>query len=90
MVGVGNPIAVPSMARLGAGRGDSGSCDPRDQLMFGSLCTEGFCKYYVYINAKISLSASPILRFKANTLPILSCPRTRHASHKFCGGEEGT
>jgi hypothetical protein len=42
VVGVGNPIAVPSMPWLGARRGESGSYDPHDLRILGSLGTEGF------------------------------------------------
>jgi hypothetical protein len=45
MVGDGSPIAVLSLARLGARRGESGRCDPRDQYLSGSLSTESFLKY---------------------------------------------
>jgi hypothetical protein len=42
VVGACNPIAVPCLARLGARRGDSGSCNPRDMQLSGNLGTEGF------------------------------------------------
>jgi hypothetical protein len=42
VVGVGNHIAVPCLAQLGARRGDFGSCDPRDRYLLRSSMTQGF------------------------------------------------
>jgi hypothetical protein len=65
VVGVGNPMAVPRMARLGARRGEIRRVRYADRQLSGSLSTEGFSKYYVYTNVKTSRSASPICLFEA-------------------------
>jgi hypothetical protein len=65
VVGVGNPIAVLCLVRLGAKRVETRRLRSADEQVSGSLSTEGFPKYYMYTNIMISRSASPIFLVKA-------------------------
>jgi hypothetical protein len=60
--------------------------------MSPSLSKEGFLKYFLYTNFKISRSASPIFlleaRYSSNTL--ISTGGTYIISDALLGGEEGT
>jgi hypothetical protein len=61
LVGAGNPITVPCLARLGVMRGEIRRLLSADQQLPGSLSTEG---YYLHTSVKISRSAIPIFLFK--------------------------
>jgi hypothetical protein len=65
VVGVGSPIAVPCVARLGARRGEIRRLRSTDQRLSGSLIAKGFSNDYLYTNVMISRSASPIFPFSA-------------------------
>jgi hypothetical protein len=65
VVGVGNPIAVRGLARLGARRGEMQGLQSADQQQSGSLTAEGFSKYCFYTGVMISRSASPMFLFSA-------------------------
>jgi hypothetical protein len=74
VMGVGNPIAVPCMARLGARRGEIRRLRQGDQQVPGSLNAEGFSKYHLYFSVEISRSASP------RDFSVMDTPRTLSGS----------
>jgi hypothetical protein len=83
VVGAGNPIAVPSLTRLGATRSDYGSCDPRDQQMSKSPSWRAFLIFICELSPR---SPARLVRYyysRLDTSRILSCLRAGHVSHEL-------
>jgi hypothetical protein len=68
MMGVGNRITVPCMARLGPRRGESGTCDPCDQKLSGSLVRRAFQVIYVRLQHQDLLHGQSDKFLRLNTL----------------------